>query len=207
MADREKKGNRGASLSLRQERFIEEYLLGRTAAEAYRLAGYTGKDAQRSGWRVLNSKGVKEELERRRKRRDEQYRKREMDLKERTLEEIAAIAFSDLGDYLAYHTEWENGEEKIVLSYRDSEQVDTRNLASVTISGNQLKISLYDKQKALFKLFDRFYLRGEETQDNRAREIFDALLQAAQEGFSQGGDEDGSILQETDSGDELVDGS
>ena len=125
-------------------------------------------------------------MERRRKRRDEQYRKREMDLKERTLEEIAAIAFSDLGDYLAYHTEWENGEEKIVLSYRDSEQVDTRNLASVTISGNQLKISLYDKQKALFKLFDRFYLRGEETQDNRAREIFDALLQAAQEGFSQG---------------------
>ena len=204
MAEREKR--KKGSLSLRQERFLQAYLSGHTPEDAYRLAGYRGKDARKSGAAILHSQGIQREIKRLNRQTKTYKRPDVSDIKTRTLEEIAAMAFADLGDYLQYHTQNKDGKEQVVFSYRDSEQVDTRNLASVTVSGNQLKISLYDKQKALFKLFDRFYLRGEDVKEDPSKEILDALLQAAKEGFSKE-DEKDFILEKADPGDELVDGS
>jgi phage terminase small subunit len=83
-----------ADLSERQKRFVAEYLIDLNATKAYTRAGYTAKAADVAGPRLLGnvrvSKAVAAALERRAKKYEISA--------DRVLEELAAIAFADIGE-------------------------------------------------------------------------------------------------------------
>lgn len=79
-------------LNTQQAAFVREYLLCRNASEAARKAGYTMKNANRAGTRLLSNHVIKQIIEESEKKAEKKF-----DIsQERIINELASIAFFDI---------------------------------------------------------------------------------------------------------------
>lgn len=85
-----------SGLSPRQARFVDEYLIDLNATKAAIRAGYGTKNADVNGPRLLGHAGVARAIAERKAARSE----RTEVTADRVLQEIAAIAFADIGDVM-----------------------------------------------------------------------------------------------------------
>lgn len=79
----------------KHQRFVDEYLIDRNATQAAIRAGYSPKTAKAQGSRLLTYADVREAVEVKTERASE----RAVITRERVLEELALLAFSDVGHY------------------------------------------------------------------------------------------------------------
>ncbi len=85
------------SLTPRQARFVEEYLIDLNAKNAAIRAGYSNKAAKQQGHKTLQAPAVQEAVT----AAVEARSKRTGITADRVLEEIADIGFGDMGDFVA----------------------------------------------------------------------------------------------------------
>lgn len=132
-----------ATLTPRQQKFCEYYAACGNAYESAKLAGYNGSH----GASIMRSPVVKARIEELQAPIREQFQI----TRERVLEEIARLAFSDMGDY----AEWgPNGIQlKDHQSMTPAQRAAVQELnQSVTKDGGSIRFKLHDKMTALEKL-------------------------------------------------------
>ncbi|WP_368649647.1 terminase small subunit [Brucella intermedia] len=140
------------SLTPKQERFVAEYLIDLNATQAAIRAGYSEKTAQQQGSRLLLNVVVQEAIA---KGREKTAEKLEI-TKERIVEELAKIGFSNMLDYMRAGTD---GDPYLDFSNLTREQAAA--LAEVTVEDfkdgrgedardvRRIKFKLHDKKGAL----------------------------------------------------------
>ncbi len=140
------------SLTPKQERFVAEYLIDLNATQAAIRAGYSEKTAQQQGSRLLLNVLVQEAIA---KGREKTAAKLEI-TKERIVEELAKIGFSNMLDYMRAGTD---GDPYLDFSNLTREQAAA--LAEVTVEDfkdgrgedardvRRIKFKLHDKKGAL----------------------------------------------------------
>lgn len=97
-------------LNERQQRFVEEYLIDLNATQAAVRAGYSPKGAEVTGSQLLRNPKVQAVVE---KRMDARSRRTEVTA-DRLLQELAAIGFADLRDFMTFDGEtvrWKPSDE------------------------------------------------------------------------------------------------
>lgn len=145
----------GASLSAKQARFVEEYLLDLNATQAAIRAGYSRKTAEQQGPRLLGNVGVAAAIAAAQAARS----KRTEITQDRVLAELAKIGFSDLrktmtkGGSLMDPQAWDDETAGAIAAI----EVVTRPSGDVDEDGNRAvehvhKIKAWDKLSALEKL-------------------------------------------------------
>jgi len=87
-----------ATLTPKQRRFVEEYLIDLNATKAAERAGYSAKTARVIGPENLSKPAIAAEIQQRLNQRSQQC---EVTAK-RVTEELAAIAFSDIGELIEF---------------------------------------------------------------------------------------------------------
>lgn len=85
----------GQELDFQQLKFCQEYMLDYNAKAAAIRAGYSEKNAKKTGSRLLQVPAIKEMIE----ENQDDIRERYKVTAERVLQELALIAFSDMSDY------------------------------------------------------------------------------------------------------------
>ncbi len=140
------------SLTPKQGRFVAEYLIDLNATQAAIRAGYSEKTAQQQGSRLLLNVLVQEAIA---KGREKTAAKLEI-TKERIVEELAKIGFSNMLDYMRAGTD---GDPYLDFSNLTREQAAA--LAEVTVEDfkdgrgedardvRRIKFKLHDKKGAL----------------------------------------------------------
>jgi len=134
-------------LTVREMRFVEEYLVDLCGAAAAVRAGYSPKKSNVRAMMILRRPRVKAAL----KEAQDARSKRTSITAERVLEELATIAFSDVTAYL------EQSKTGTKLKrFEDMPAGATRALEGVSESrgpqGDRVTVKLNDKQRALDKL-------------------------------------------------------
>lgn len=141
-----------AKLTPKQEAFVAQYLLDLNATQAAIRAGYSEKTAQQQGSRLLLNVLVQEAIA---KGREKTAAKLEI-TKERIVEELAKIGFSNMLDYMRAGTD---GDPYLDFSNLTREQAAA--LAEVTVEDfkdgrgedardvRRIKFKLHDKKGAL----------------------------------------------------------
>lgn len=152
----------GPKLTPKQEKFVEEYLVDLNATAAARRAGYSEKNADKIGPRLVGESRIRDAIARRR----EELAKNTV-TPEQIIAEYQKIAFSDIKDFLRFGTEKvqvgvEPDEEGIprpvyeyrqVVDVRPSDEVDGTLINEVSISDKgTFKFKLHDKLNALEKI-------------------------------------------------------
>lgn len=144
-----------ANLTPKQERFVAEYLIDLNATQAAIRAGYSEKTAQQQGSRLLLNVKVQEAIA---KGQNKTAAKLEI-TKERIVEELAKIGFSNMLDYMRAGTD---GDPYLDFSNLTREQAAA--LAEVTVEDfkdgrgeeardvRRIKFKLHDKKGALVDL-------------------------------------------------------
>jgi phage terminase small subunit len=137
-------GNEHVSLTEREMMFVEHYLTdaGRNTAEAARKAGYSAKTARQQGQRLLTNVDIQKYIAFKSKPLLDQLGITQ----ERVLKEFAAIAFTNINDFL--------DSEYVLkpLSVIDPAKVAAIKDLEKTDTGH--KIRLHDKLAALNKLME-----------------------------------------------------
>lgn len=143
------------SLTPKQERFVAEYLIDLNATQAAIRAGYSEKTATEQGSRLLTNVKVQEAIA---KGQNKTAAKLEI-TKERIVEELAKIGFSNMLDYMRAGTD---GDPYLDFSSLTREQAAA--LAEVTVEDfkdgrgedardvRRIKFKLHDKKGALVDL-------------------------------------------------------
>lgn len=130
-----------AELTPRQALFVQEYLVDLNATQAAIRAGYSSSSAAELGSRLVEKSQVAAAIAKAKAERS----KRTGINADRVLEELARIAFSDMGEF----ADW-SGEH---VTLRDSSQIDTRCVVEVKQTAKQfgadVGIKLHDKLGAL----------------------------------------------------------
>ena len=131
-------------LTAKQALFVKEYLLDLNATQAAVRAGYSKKNAARIAVELLNKTHVASAVQKAITKRNE----RTEISQDRILEELAHIAFGNLGDVV----EWGPAGVKL----KDSKLLTPEQLATicevsetVTVGGGSMRIKRHDKMKAL----------------------------------------------------------
>ncbi len=106
-------------LTHRQERFIEEYLLDLNATRAAIRAGYSPRSAAACGWTLLQKPAIQDGIE----RAMEERRMRVSVDQDRVIEELAAVAFGNLTDFVRVERD---DEGQMCLRLTPTEQVEKR---------------------------------------------------------------------------------
>lgn len=130
-----------SELTPKQAVFVDEYLIDLNATQAAIRAGYSTRTADEIARQLLGKTWVAEAVAKAKAERS----KRTGISSDRVLEELARIAFADMGEY----ADW-SGDR---VSLRSSEEVDTRCILEVKQTskqfGNDVGIKLHDKLGAL----------------------------------------------------------
>ena len=126
----------------KQQRFVDEYLIDLNGTKAAIRAGYSPRGADVQAVRLLGNASVASAVA----RAEAERSARTGITADRVLEELARLAFSDMGDF----AEW--GGADVVL--KQSSEVDTRCVLEVKETpmksgGKALGIKLHDKAAAL----------------------------------------------------------
>lgn len=151
------------SLTDKQARFIEAYLLEPNATRAAKAAGYSAATADRQGSRLLSHVGVADELARRQKI----LQVRCGITPEMVIAELAKIGFSDIRQVVQWRAnvsalvEDEETGEPALRTFNQVVIVDSAKLDAVTAGAisevsqtkdGSLKVKLYDKPTALVRI-------------------------------------------------------
>lgn len=132
------------SLTPRQKRFVEEYLIDLNGGHAAERAGYSPKSARQQASYLLRKPKIKRAVAAARDIRAE----RTQITQDRVLEELALIAFADMAEFV----DWSDAGIAVRSRERLSEG-QTRAIAevsgNVTGTGGTVKVKLHDKRGAL----------------------------------------------------------
>lgn len=132
------------ALTPKQRRFVEEYLVDLNATQAAIRAGYSAKDADVQGPRLLGKVGIAEAIKAGQAARSE----RTQITQDRVLQEYARIAFSNMKEFAEF------GPDGVKLKDLDGMDDDAaRCIAEVSETtsqgGGSIKFKLHDKKGAL----------------------------------------------------------
>ena len=156
-------------LTLKQEKFVQELIKGKSQREAYKIA-YNAKNMKDTtidshACRLLKNDKVKARYDELRGKVVKRAEEKAIITAEEVLRGIADIAKDDIKNYLSFRTErvvvgyTDEGEPiseyRTIVDMKDSDAIDTKNIAEVSIGkGGVFKFKTYCKDKALYKLAD-----------------------------------------------------
>lgn len=160
-------------LTVKQEKFVQELIKGKSQREAYKAA-YNAKNMADNTIDVKASQLLKKDKVR---ARYEQLRgkvikrteEKAIITAEEIIKEITSIAKDDISNYLDFRTEkvfvGYDKDSKPVSDYRpivdmkDSRTIDTKNVSQVSLGANgSFKFKMYCRDTALYKLAEIFGL-------------------------------------------------
>ena len=172
------------ALSPKRQRFCEEYVIDLCGRRAGLRAGYSPKTVDAIATELLQQPAVKSEIARLLHERAERTRI----TADRVLEELAVIAFSDIGDYGArgdgrmYLTPGARSDARRAVSSVKRKRVTTRTLQNGLVVIETVSIvdfRLWDKNAALRALMPHLGLATERTE---SRDLtLEELIAAAEE--------------------------
>ena len=152
------------TITEKQKAFVEEYLVDLNATRAYKAVYKSCKKdetARVNGSRLLTNANVAEYLAKRRK----DMQKRTEVTQDRVIQELAAIAFSDILDYVSISDDGPYSE--VVLTPTKSIPTHKRAaIAGIKQGANGIEVKLYDKLVALDKLGQHLGLFNNNDIDN-----------------------------------------
>jgi phage terminase small subunit len=146
-------------LTLKQERFIQEYLWDENAQRSAIAAGYSQRTAAQIGYQLLQLTSVQRAIA---KGQAERAQRCQI-TRDRTLKELARIAFSDLGEAF--------GDEGQLLSVKEMPEAVRRVISSVKVrrvkTGDDtedeiIEVKTWSKDAALDKLCKHLGIYAEE---------------------------------------------
>lgn len=204
-------------LTPKQDRFIKEYLIDLNATQAAIRAGYSAKNADKIGPRLVGESRVAAEIA-----RLQQKTSYKLEItRERVLQELAAIGFARLPDYLTIRTEKAEklgihpitGEVVLLPAGWDQyvKLIDTADLSpeqAAAVAGikqgpHGIEYKLHDKTRALAMLCKHLGLlengAAAPTQENN---LFNAIVGSAGEAVET--DDIPELEQEAEAGDDMV---
>lgn len=163
------------ALSEKQKRFVSEYLTDLNATQAAIRAGYSAKTAQQQGSRLLSNVVVQEELS----RQQSKVAERLEITKERIVDELAKIGFSNMQDYMRAGPEGDpyldfSGltrdqaaalSEVTVEDFKDGRGEDARDVRRVKFKLHDKKGALVDLAKMLGFVVDKHEHTGKDGAD------------------------------------------
>lgn len=175
-------------LTGKQEKLVNALLKGLPEKEAYRAAGYRGKE-ERARALILSPK-IQESLRARQEELRRQAEEEGIADAKAVMRELSAIAFCDIGDYLEYYTVFDGEQERLALRFKDSRLVETKNISEISVAKDgKVTFKLYSKERALFKLLDILGIEEDE-ETEEGQELLSSLRAASQALFGEdGGDE------------------
>ena len=132
------------SLSAKQLRFVDEYLIDLNATQAAKRAGYSERTANEQGARLLAKVSIQNEVE---KRMSDREQRTEI-TQDRVLQELAKIAFGDPRRVMTWGADGVTLKESSELSDDDAALVASVS-ETETQHGGSLKLKTNDKLKAL----------------------------------------------------------
>ena len=136
----------GKLANAKQETFAQEYLIDLNATKAAIRAGYATKSARSQGQRLLTNDDIAERIAELQQKRE----KRTEITADKVLQELAAIGFSDIGDFATWgaggvtlkeSSELKEGLTRVVESISEGEE-------------GKVRIKLHNKLGALQKIAD-----------------------------------------------------
>lgn len=133
-------------LPAKRQRFVEEYLIDLNATQAAIRAGYSARTADVQGAQLLGNLRVAQAVA---EAKAERSRRLALTA-DRVLEEVAALAFSKLGDY----ARWDTDSFELI----DSDEIDSRAVLAVTQKTTTMttdKGDLVIKRERGIKLHDK----------------------------------------------------
>lgn len=168
-----------AGLNARQKRFVDEYMIDLNATQAAIRAGYSAKTATTIGPRLLGNVGVRAEIESRRKALEA----RSGVTQQRVLQELAAIAFSDAGDFAQVTRVKLPGTN---ITAKGVSVVETRKLSAAQRAAiawirqgrNGIEVKLLDKLRALELIGRHLGMFEVEQEPKKDTSLMEALLKA-----------------------------
>jgi phage terminase small subunit len=145
-----------STLTDKQARFVAEYLTDYNATQAAIRAGYTPRSARQTAARLLTKANIASEVER---KHSKIVDKLEV-TKERVVQELARIAFSDVRRLFTWDERKSafvpskelTDDDAAAISEINSETVVTRDKAGSPRATIKLKMKTYDKKGALDSL-------------------------------------------------------
>jgi len=147
------------ALTVKQQRFVDEYLIDLNATQAAIRVGYSKKTADQQASRLLTNVKVREYLA----KRQEERAQRTKITQDMVLKELAKIGFSDIrkvvrwGETQVRMVDGEDDAPEDMVPYHglaliDSTEIDDNTagaIAEVSQSRDGLKVKLHDKKGAL----------------------------------------------------------
>lgn len=167
-------GGAGPQLSLRQQCFVDEYLLDLNGGRAYERAGFkaSGASARVSASKLLTNPNVRAAIKHRLAARRAEH---EATVK-RTIDELARVALSDIGSVVEWGTEadsfWGDGPKQF-LRLRPTDCLlpcERASIKEVREGKYGLEIELHDKVAALTALAKHFGLLNGEGRESEKDE-------------------------------------
>jgi len=141
-----------SKLTLKQQRFVTEYLIDGNARRAAIKAGYSKNTAIEMGYENLTKPHIAEAID---QAKLKQQARTEITA-DKVLKEIASIAFDDIKNYLGWRI---NERGKIEVVPKDSDSIDTKNVSEVHLTKHgEFKFKTYSRDEALYKLAHHFGL-------------------------------------------------
>lgn len=144
------------SLTPKQERFVEEYLISLNASDAARKSGYS----QKTAGSIAHENLKKPEIQRALAERKAELAESVAVTPELVMKELAAVGFSNLSDFLSW--------DQTGVCFKDSADIPPELLGAVAEvteqtgkNGRTMRLKLHDKLKALGVLSDILGLRSE----------------------------------------------
>jgi phage terminase small subunit len=150
----------GRGLTIREQRFCEEYLTDLNASEAAKRAGYSPKGASAAGARLLGRVRVGDRIQ---ELRAEQSR-RTLVTADRVILELARVAFSDIRCVYSWGPEGVQLKPSAALDDEAAAAIAEVTESRSAEGGVTRRVKLHDKVSALEKLgrhFDLFKGAGE----------------------------------------------
>lgn len=144
-------------LTVKQKRFVDEYLIDMNATQAYLRAGYnvSVKIAESSASRLLRNDKVKKALEERGKRITNKIEITQ----EKIAQQLAKIAFADIKDLVEWEQvpimDFNEHDEKVVVGYdkvvklKEMSEVDGTLISEIKETKDGLSFKRADQLKAL----------------------------------------------------------
>ncbi len=162
-----------SKLTLKQEKYVQELVKGKTQREAYKAAyntrKMTDKTIDEKASRLLSQGKVRARYNELKQRLIKEMEDNCIIEAKDIIQELIDIAFDDIGDYVRFGTEKQvvayddDGDPifdyKTIIELKDSKDIDTKNISEISLSANGIfKFKMYDRQAALYKLAEIFGL-------------------------------------------------
>ncbi len=163
-----------SKLTLKQEKYVQELVKGKTQREAYKAAystrKMTDKTIDEKASRLLSQGKVRARYNELKQRLIKEMEDNCIIEAKDIIQELIDIAFDDIGNYVEFKTvksvvayDDDDGspiiDYKTVIDIKDSENIDTKNISEISLSTNGiLKFKMYDRAAALYKLAEIFGL-------------------------------------------------